>query len=171
MDDPKKKSLIERMAAASEGIKLNPEIMKAAEEVSRSMGVLKGFSLPTIQHRELRIPDLPPIPTTEERNEYQSASVLMNALAKEALQWKGSLPANFRPAILAVLYGGIQIHVKSLSQVSFHGIKVEGTMNGAPCSVLAHQATFQLLCYAEEIKDDSPRSPIGFIWGDQKLEV
>jgi hypothetical protein len=87
------------------------------------------------------------------------------------LNWKNNLPENYSPAILAVLYGGIQIQVKTLSQVSFHGIKVEGTLNGALCSLLAHQSTIQLLCYAEEVKPDVPRNPIGFIWDGKLIEV
>ena len=115
------------------------------------------------------MPEIPRMPTQEEINEYQSASVLMQALAEEALQWKERLPENYKPAILAILYGGIQIHVQTLSQVSFHGIRIEGSMNGAPCSLLAHQSTVQLLCYAEEIK--GKRNPIGFVWDNKRVEV
>ena len=95
----------------------------------------------------------------------------MQVLADEALQWKEQLPENYNPAIIAILYGGIQIHVQALSQVSFHGIRIEGTMNGSPCSLLALQSTVQLLCYAEEVKSDVPRNPIGFIWNNKRVEV
>jgi len=63
----------------------------------------------------------------------------MSAIAEEALQWKDNLPENYRPAILAFMYGGIQINVNILSKVSFYAIKIEGTLNGAPCTLLAYQ--------------------------------
>ncbi|WPP46248.1 hypothetical protein [Pseudomonas sp. AN-1] len=171
MDNPISKELRDKLSALSEAMKPSPEITKAMESISGSMGRLEGLSLPEIPRYSLPEIEIPDIPTPEEQNYYQSSAVLMEALAKEALQWKESLPPNFNPAILAILYGGVQIHVNNLSQVSFHGIRVEGTLNGAPCSVLAHQTTVQLLCYAEEINLEMPRNPIGFVWGNERVEV
>ena len=108
---------------------------------------------------------------SEEANEYKSASELMRAISEEAIAWRNSLPKNYRPAILAVLNGGIQIHVESLSQISFNGIRIAGTLNGGPCSMMAHQSTVQLLCYGEEIVEEVTKNPIGFIWGCNKVEV
>lgn len=110
-------------------------------------------------------------PTKEEANAYRSASVLIKSLADSALQWKESLPAGYEPAVLAILHGGIQIQVSNLSQVSFHGIRVQGTFNGSPCTMLAHQSTIQVLCYAQEITPEQPKNPIGFIWEDNAIEV
>lgn len=107
----------------------------------------------------------------EKDNEFRSASVLLKEISEEAIAWQRSLPENYRAAVLAVLHGGMQIQVESLSQISFHGIRVAGTLNGSPCSVLAHQSTIQLLCYGEEITDEAPRNPIGFIWDGRKIEV
>lgn len=92
----------------------------------------------------------------EQLNQYRSAAIFMKALAEEALAWRTKLPSNYRPAIMAVLYGGIQVQVHSLAQVSFAGIRIEGTMQGAPCSFLAHQSTIQMLCYAEEVLEEEP---------------
>ena len=75
------------------------------------------------------------------------------------------------PAIIAILYGGIQINVKTLSQVSFHGIRIEGELNGAPCTMLAHQSSVQMLCHAVKNEPDSPSRPIGFIWDSNEIEV
>lgn len=165
MDDQKTTSIHEHMSAISKA-------GGVADAVERAMSMLPSFSLSAArQHHQPLIPEIHSIPTPKDRDEYQSASALMRSIAAEAVYWKDSLPKNFRPAILAILYGGIQVDVRNLSQVSFHGIRVEGTINGTFCSMLAHQATFQLLCYAEEIKPDEPQNPIGFIWGDEKVEV
>jgi hypothetical protein len=171
MDNPISKELQEKLSTLSEAMKPSPEITKAMESLSGSMGRFQEFSLPEIPRYSLPEFEIPETPTPEEQNHFQSAAILMEALAKEALQWKENLPPRFNPAILAILYGGLQIHVNNLSQVSFHGIRVEGTLNGAPCSVLAHQTTFQLLCYAEEVKPEVVRNPIGFVWGNEKVEV
>ncbi len=95
----------------------------------------------------------------------------MQAVAEEALLWRDQLPANFKPAIMAFLYGGIQIQVHALAQVSSHGIRLEGTFNGSPCSLLAHQSTVQILCFGEEETEEAPRRAIGFIWSDNSIEV
>jgi hypothetical protein len=171
MDETTRKELEKKYAALAEAMKPSPAIQKAIEEISKTVKNVPGFSLPAISRSAFRMPEIPRIPTQEEVNDYQSASVLMRALADEALKWKDQLPKNYKPAILAILYGGIQIHVQTLSQVSFHGIRVEGTLNGSPCSLLAHQSTVQLLCYAEEVQADKPRRPIGFIWENNKVEV
>lgn len=171
MDEETRKALEKKYAAIAEVMKPSSAVQKAMEEINRTMARVPKFEMPSITSPEFRVPQIPRMPTQEEINNYQSASVLMKALADEALQWKENLPGNFKPAILAVLYGGIQIHVHTLSQVSFHGIRVEGTMNGAPCSLLAHQSTIQLLCYAEEVTSENPRNPIGFIWDGNRIEV
>ena len=120
--------------------------------------------------RPYKIPDIK-LPTKEEQDHYQSASVFMESLAKEALEWKRCLGDEYHPAIIAILYGGIQINVKTLSQVSFHGIRIEGELNGAPCTMLAHQSSVQMLCHAVKNEPDSPSRPIGFIWDSNEIEV
>lgn len=107
----------------------------------------------------------------EQLNEYRSASAFMQAIAEEAMMWKQQLPEDFTPAILAVLHGGMQINVHTLSQVSFHGIRIEGSLNSAPCSLLAHQSTVQVLCYGQQIVEQEERRPIGFIWPDNDIKV
>ena len=107
----------------------------------------------------------------EKLNEYRSASAFMQAIAEEAMMWKQQLPENFKPAILAIINGGTQISVTGLAQVSFHGIRIEGTLNGAPCSLLVHQSTVQILCFGQEIVEQEERRPIGFIWPENEVEV
>ena len=146
------------------------ESRQAMEAIGKAIPKIPDFSFPRISSPEYRLPKIH-IPSPAEQNHFQSASVLMQSIAKEAMQWKGELPESYKPAILAVLYGGIQISVQTLSQVSFHGIRIEGTMKGAPCSVLAHQSTVQLLCFGEKITPENAHNPIGFVWDTNSVEV
>lgn len=151
------------------------DALKLSETTKRLM---EDFNkMPKIPDIDLtRLESLPPRqliqpPSQQEINKYQSASALMEALSKEALRWKQQLPPNYQPTIMAILYGGIQINVRSLAQVSFHGIQIQGTLNGAHCSMLAHQSTVQMLCYAEEVTEEIPNRTIGFIWPDHDVQV
>lgn len=112
---------------------------------------------------------LPDIPSAAERNEYQSASVLLQRLADTLTAWRTSLPEDAQPAIIAILNGGAQIVVDRLSEESFHGIRIEGEMGGTPCMLLSHQASVQLLCYVVE-KTVPPR-PIGFVIDGRETTV
>lgn len=113
------------------------------------------------------------VPTQEESNEYQSAGILMRHLADTIIQWREQLPEGQEPAILAILNGGMRIQVERLAQESFHGIRIEGFMNGAPCMLLAHQSTVQLLCFIQPIEDNEQhqRRKIGFIIEGEEQEV
>jgi hypothetical protein len=148
----------ESMKEALESLVDRPA-QKVIEYLERSMPSI-DYQLPT-----LRMPDIQPLelPTPEERNEYQSAGVLMRRLADSIMQWRQQLPSDQQPAILAILNGGIQITVERLAEESFHGIRLEGSIGSVPCMVLAHQATLQLLCYIEKIESKERRRRIGFI--------
>lgn len=115
-----------------------------------------------------------PLPncSQEELNEFRSAGVLLKSIAEEAKAWAAKLPPNYRPAIMALLHGGVQVQVHSLAQVSFDGIRVEGILGENPCSVLAHQDTIQLICHAicTDPEEEEPH-PIGFIWPDHNEKV
>lgn len=122
--------------------------------------------------REITIPPMPyvepyrppRIPTAEETNQFQSAAVLLRRLAESIRQWRSSLPEDLQPAVVALLNGGVQIDVNSLAQESFHGIRIEGQIQGQHCVVLAHQSTVQLLCIAQPIAPpERPKRAIGFI--------
>lgn len=110
-------------------------------------------------------------PDLRESNEFRSAGALMKSIADEVLSWRESLPEGFQPAIVAILQGGIQIDVLKLSQVSFHGIRIEGTMAGNACVMFAHQANIQMLCHAIKVKKTLPNRTIGFIWPDKSVQV
>ena len=106
-----------------------------------------------------------------EENEYQSAGALMRRLADTIMQWRQQLPEDMEPAILAVMNGGIQINVERLAQESFHGIRIEGNMNGSPCMLLAHQSTVQMLCFVKKVEEPKVKRRIGFIIDGQEEEV
>lgn len=138
---------------------------KANKNLPHASKALRNYKIPE-KSMELHEPVSP-----QEQNWYRSASVLLRAISEEAVLWQQNLPENYRPAILAVLQGGIQIQVETLAQISFHGVRVTGTLNGGPCSMLAHQSSIQLLCFGEEVVENKPKNPIGFIWDGQKVEV
>lgn len=104
-------------------------------------------------------------------NSYQSAAVLMRQLADSIMDWRQQLPENAQPAIMGILHGGMQIKVHRLSQESFHGIRIEGTLNDSPCMLLAHQSTVQMLCYVEKLAKGAKRRKIGFIIEGEETEV
>lgn len=174
-DQPKKQTKIgDTMSSLQKAIGIGEStkrLAKAMEIPNFANFHLGNLLRESERTREITDAALRAIPTPAERNEFQSAAVLMRAISNEAIDWKNNLPEGHRPAIMAFLHGGIQINVKALSQVSFHGIKVEGTLNGVPCSLLAHQSTIQLLCFAEVEKADNPSNPIGFIWDGGSITV
>ncbi len=96
-------------------------------------------------------------------NEQESAGILMRRLADTIMQWRQQLPEDEEPAILAIMNGGIQINVERLAQESFNGIRIEGTMNGSPCMLLAHQSTVQMLCFVKHVEQPEKKRRIGFI--------
>jgi len=128
-------------------------------------------SIKTIEAPELSIPHFKLPPSKEETNNYQSASILMRRLADSIAQWRSQLPEGEQPAIIAILHGGIQIQVNRLAQESFHGIRIDGTLNGSPCMMLAHQSTVQMLCYIEVVEKPEFKRKIGFIIDGEESEV
>ncbi|MDM3870963.1 hypothetical protein QSV34_06295 [Porticoccus sp. W117] len=145
---------------------VNREAMREAVE---SMGMV---CVPTIANVPLPHTSIAPAPSEEEvSNDYRSAGVLMRRLADTVIQWRNQLPEDQQPAILAVLNGGIQINVLRLAQESFHGIRIEGTINGSPCMLLSHQSSVQLLCYVEKVEKEEFRRRIGFIIDGEEEEV
>lgn len=145
----------------SQKLSLSAAAAEAMKGLSAA-GALKDVALPRVM--EVEHYRMPKIPTPEESNTYQSSGVLLQRLADSITQWRNQLPENVQPAILAVLHGGIQIEVERLAQESFHGIRIEGRLQGSPCVVLSHQSTVQLLCFVQPVQPpERPRRPIGFV--------
>ena len=63
-------------------------------------------------------------------NSYASARALLQRLSQTVGEWRQQLDKDVQPAILAILNGGIQIDVQLMAQESFHGIRIEGLLNG-----------------------------------------
>ena len=98
-----------------------------------------------------------------QENSYQSARALLQRLSETVIEWRKQLPEDVQPAILAILNGGIQVEVGKMAQESFHGIRIEGLLNGNPCMLLSHQSSVQLLCFVQKIEKQKPRRKIGFV--------
>jgi hypothetical protein len=138
--------------------------------LSLQMAKVPGFTPPDVSQENLC-----PLPNAseEEINEFRSAGVLLKALAAEAKAWSAQLPPNYYPAIVAILHGGLQVQVRTLAQVSFDGIRIEGLLGESPCSILAHQNTVQLVCHAIQLDAEAEEEPhpIGFIWPDHNEKI
>jgi len=140
------------------------ELIEATRKSAMACEIPKEvFSIPRI--------DPVRIPTSKEQNSYQSAGELMRRLADTVTQWRTQVPADSQPAIIAVLHGGIQINVTLLAEESFHGIRIEGTIDGNPCMLLAHQSTVQLLCHIAKVEKEEFRRKIGFIIDGKETSV
>ncbi len=138
--------------------------------LNRQMVPVPGFTPPSMQDNG--VCQMPADCSHEDSNEFRSAGVLLQALAAEARAWSERLPPEFRPAIVAILHGGLQIEVRTLAQVSFDGIRIEGLMGDSPCSLLAHQGTVQLVCHAVRVDAEQEQRPIGFVvWPDHNEQV
>lgn len=98
-----------------------------------------------------------------QEHSYQSARALLQRLSQTVTEWRQQLPDDVQPAILAILNGGIQIDVERMAQESFHGIRIEGLLNGNPCMLLSHQSSVQLLCFVQKIQKENFKRKIGFI--------
>ena len=142
---------------------------QAMREAVESTGMV---CLPTIANIPLPQTSIAEAPSEQEvSNDFRSAGVLMRRLADTVIQWRSQLPEDEQPAITAILNGGIQINVLRLAQESFHGIRIEGTINGSPCMLLSHQSSVQLLCYVEKVEKEEFRRRIGFIIDGEEEEV
>src|ERR1051325_994232 len=111
--------------------------LKQMEPMRRAIEEIERLRPP----EHFKLPDITVFrpPSQEEVNEYQSSGPLMRRLVNTVVQWRRQLPKDQQPAILAILHGGIQINVELLAQESFNGIRIQGTVAGNPCMVLAHQ--------------------------------
>lgn len=148
----------------------NPTIQTTKEpEYQNTQQILQQQVVPQRPLPVLHTPQK--IPEHIKNNEYQSAGIFMRRLADTIVQWRAQLPEDEEPAILAVMHGGIQINVERLAQESFHGIRIEGNMNGSPCMLLAHQSSVQMLCFVKKVEKETERRRIGFIIDGEEEEA
>jgi len=146
---------------------MSDPMQRIKEQITRSMPSLGVVSSPLLDPSSFKMPEMASL---EERHSYESSKDLINSVVTTIRQWKNSQPVTCEPAVMALLHGGIQIEVSSLTNVSFHGLRIEGSLGGRPCIVLAHQATVQLLCYPAERIKEQPRRKIGFVVDGQLTE-
>jgi hypothetical protein len=99
------------------------------------------------------------------------AGEVVRWLADLVLEWRAQVSADEQPAIVAMLNGGVQLKVERISQESFHAIRIEGTIRDNPCTLLAHPATLQLLCYIEKVEGPGGRRRIGFVIDGQEQQL
>ena len=123
---------------------------------------LSSVGIPGLLPR-MPVIDIPKMPTPKEQNSFQSSGVLVKRMAETVRQWRVQVPEYSQPVVLALLQGGIQIHVSLLAEESFHALRIEGTIDGSPCMLLTHQASVQLLCFVAKVEQESQRRQIGFI--------
>lgn len=144
------------------------EAMKKMLELTKASST--AFELP---RHLLETPKIEPFrpPNQKEVNAYQSAGVLVRRLAETVTQWRKQVPPDSQPAIIAILQGGIQVSVSTLAEESFHGIRIEGTIDGSPCIVLTHQASVQLLCFVAKVEKEEFRRKIGFIIDGEEQQL
>lgn len=137
--------------------------------IDRTKQVYAGHPLPAI---DCYVPSRGAA-TVEEHHQFQSAGVMLRRLAMAIGQWRRELPPTVQPGLLALLNGGVQMDVEGLSQESFHGIRIDGTVGGVRCVVFAHQATVQLLCIEQPVRPpEMPlRRPIGFVIDGERTEA
>lgn len=140
------------------------------KHIKEKSDLIKRYDFPSLpKYEPIKMPN---ILTFEDNNNFQSAGSLLKKLASSIQEWRSALPENMQPAIIAILHGGIQINVDRLSQESFHGIRIEGRINGAACVLLAHQSTVQLLCFLQEIQPpELPKRQIGFVIDGEESKV
>lgn len=110
-------------------------------------------------------------PAQEPAERQPAAGEVVRWLADLVQEWRAQVSADEQPAIVAMLNGGVQLKVERISQESFHAIRIEGTVRDDPCTLLAHPATLQLLCYIEKVGEPGGRRRIGFVIDGQEQQL
>jgi hypothetical protein len=154
---------------------MDDEVRRVATETAHAIGrLVRPACLPTVAELGVEAVPLPayvPPADEEEANSYRSSATLMRRLARTIRRWRESLPDGIEPAVMALLHGGLQIRVDCLAQEGFHGIRIQGTLDGTPCMVLAHQASVQLLCHARKAEPERTPRRIGFIIDGEQTDA
>lgn len=122
-----------------------------------------AIDLSSLRYPKPSEPSIEQIAEHAQENAYRSARALLQRLSQTLGEWRKELPNDVQPGITAILNGGIQIQVERMATESFHGIRIEGLLNGNPCMLLSHQSSVQLLCFVHKIEKEEFRRKIGFI--------
>ena len=106
----------------------------------------------------------------EQQHRFESAGEFVKRLAHRVQKWRERLGEDEQPVILALLSNGNTIEVRSVGEDGHSSVVVEGILDGAPCMFVAHQASFQILCYTQKVEPQKRRK-IGFHVGGEEIEA
>ena len=106
----------------------------------------------------------------EQQHRFESAGEFVKRLAHRVQKWRERLGEYEQPVILALLSNGNTIEVRSVGEDGHSSVVVEGMLDGAPCMFVAHQASFQILCYTQKVEPEKRRK-IGFHVGGEEIEA
>jgi hypothetical protein len=131
---------------------------------------LKSIMKPTVFERlnesnSITVPPpirMPKLETHEEANAYQSAQTIVRNLGNRITEWNEQLGENETAAILAILPGGLQIDVHSLTAEGHDGLLIRGQWDGNDVMATMHKSNFVTLCVVVKSEPEKPRPEIGF---------
>lgn len=107
----------------------------------------------------------------EAHHRFESAGEFVRRLAERVQRWREKLPEDQQPIMLAMLSNGNAVEVWSVGEDGHSSVVVEGTLDGAPCMFISHQASFQILCYTQKLTEPQERRKIGFHVGGESIEA
>ncbi len=107
----------------------------------------------------------------EKEHSFESAGEFIRRLANRVSSWRENTAENQQPVVLALLPNGATIEVHSVGEDGHSSVVIEGLLDGAHCMFISHQASFQVLCYTQEIKEEAERRTIGFHIGGEAIEA
>jgi len=107
----------------------------------------------------------------ETQHRFESAGEFVRRLAHRVQKWRERLPEDEQPVILALLPNGSAVEVWTVGEDGHSSVVVEGSLEGAPCMFISHQAGFQVLCYTQKVTPETKRKMIGFHVGGEEIEA
>jgi len=107
----------------------------------------------------------------EQKHRFESSGEFIKRLAIRIARWREQLPEDEEPAIFALMSNGDAVAVHTLGEDGHSSVVVEGTLNGAPCMLITHQSSFQIVCYTRKIEPEKPERKIGFHVGGEAIEA
>ncbi|MBJ7468089.1 MAG: hypothetical protein JHD06_04735 [Rhodoferax sp.] len=96
-----------------------------------------------------------------------SAESLLRALAQSLQAWRGQLPPDLQPGLLALVHGGASIDVQSLVFCAPDFIRVSGSYEGGTYKLLAPASEIQFFCVPKTGALDAAAAFISFELGDE----
>lgn len=104
----------------------------------------------------------PPIKINPKMFRRDSAGDFIEGVVQTIREMEGQQDEQKRLVLLFVLADGQHLPVLALKKIGHNAIVISTFMNGRECTVVAHQAAFQVIMWFEAADDRPPRPPIGF---------